>query len=150
MMTLSSQRRMAAEILGVGENRVYISPEDYKKVDEALTREDIRNLIKEGVIYAKPVKGTSRARARIIQKQKSKGRRRGPGRRKGTLNARFPRKERWIRTIRALRKMLREMRDKKEIDVSEYRKLYSWASAGRFKSKSYLKLYIDKMKQEKK
>ncbi len=148
-MNLSSQRRIAAEILDVGENRVYINPEKYKQVSEAITREDIRNLIKEGIIYAKPINGTSRARARYIQEQKSKGRRKGPGRRKGSSNARYPKKKRWIRTIRALRRMLRDMRDNKIISVSEYRKLYSWASAGRFKSKSYLKMYIDKMKEQK-
>jgi len=55
----------------------------------------------------------------------------------------------WMKNIRALRKMLRDLKSEKYISIREYRQLYSWASAGRFKSKSYLRLYIDKMKQQK-
>lgn len=49
-MSLSNQRRLAAEVLGVGETRVWIDPTRFEDVVAAITREDIRNLIKEGVI----------------------------------------------------------------------------------------------------
>ena len=49
-MNLSAQKRMAAEILKCGQNRVYIDPYLIEEVKMAITREDIRNLIKEGII----------------------------------------------------------------------------------------------------
>ncbi|MEM1989819.1 MAG: 50S ribosomal protein L19e, partial [Candidatus Bathyarchaeia archaeon] len=74
-MSLKSQRRMAAEILGVGEERVWIDPERIEEVEAAITREDIKRLIHEGVIRKLKDKGVSRARARIIHEKKRKGRR---------------------------------------------------------------------------
>ncbi len=149
MTDLKSQRRMAAEVLNIGIHRVQINvqnPDSLKEIEQAITRADIRKLIKKGLISAKPVRGVSRARAKIIQKQKQKGRRKGHGRRSGSTNARLNSKEKWMNNIRALRRYLKKMRDSKEITVAQYRQLYGWATAGRFKSKSHLKLQVEKMK----
>ena len=62
MSDLKSQRRMAAEIMDIGKNRVWIDPEHIDKVEEAITRKDIRNLIDGGTIGKKDVKGTSKSR----------------------------------------------------------------------------------------
>ncbi|RLI07420.1 50S ribosomal protein L19e, partial [Candidatus Bathyarchaeota archaeon] len=51
-MSLKSQRRLAASILNVGVNRVWIDPERIEDVDVAITREEIKKLIHEGVIKA--------------------------------------------------------------------------------------------------
>ena len=56
-----------------------------------------------------------------------------------------------MKTIRALRKDLKEMRDADEIDATTYRKLYKMAKGGAFRSKSYMKTYArdhDLIKQE--
>ncbi|MCP8315369.1 MAG: 50S ribosomal protein L19e, partial [archaeon] len=55
---------MAAKVLNVGLNRVRIDPENLERIADAITREDIRALIREGVIWAEPVKGISRGRIR--------------------------------------------------------------------------------------
>ena len=141
-MNLRAKRRMAAEVLGVGETRVWIDPEYLDVVAEAITREEIRRLVHEGIIRAKPEKGVSRARARRIRAQKRKGRRRGPGSRSGAKGAIMPKKRRWIIRIRALRKRLRHLRDKRAITVRVYRTLYRMASGGAFKSVADLERYI--------
>ncbi|MFQ5836639.1 MAG: 50S ribosomal protein L19e, partial [Candidatus Bathyarchaeia archaeon] len=41
-MSLRSQRRLAAEILKVGEGRVWIDPDRTEDVEAAITREEIR------------------------------------------------------------------------------------------------------------
>jgi large subunit ribosomal protein L19e len=133
---------MASSILKVGEDRVWFNPEDLESISSAVTKEDIRKLIKEGAIQAKPVKGTGRYRARIRRLQRAKGRRRGAGKRKGSKKARYPKKERWMSSIRALRAMLAQLRNEKKIDVSTYRKLYLMAKGGVFKSKAHLESYI--------
>ena len=89
MVDIRSQRRIAASILKVGENRVYIDPELIWDVELALTREDIKKLIADGVIRAKQKQGISRARAKKRLLQRRKGRRKGQGTRKGKKTARL-------------------------------------------------------------
>lgn len=142
-MSLRSQRRIAARVLGVGEERVWIDPSRIEDVEVAITREDIRRLIKEGVIRKVKEKGVSRARARILHEKRKKGRRRGPGRRKGAKGARASSKSLWVNRIRALRKRLRELKEKRVISTRAYRQLYLKAKAGVFESVSDLHRYIE-------
>ncbi len=142
-MNLRSQRRMAADILKCGVHRVWIDPERMDEVARAQTKDDIRRLIKEGVIKKKPIKGQSRVRARKRHEQRKKGRQRGPGRRKGAKGARMPRKRQWIQRIRAIRRELRKLRDEGKIDRSTYRKLYMMAKGGYFRDRSHLLMYIE-------
>ncbi|ADT83088.1 50S ribosomal protein L19e [Thermococcus sp. SY098] len=143
MIIMRMQRRIAAEILKCGENRIWIDPERIEDVKSAITREDIKRLIKEGVIKKKPVKGQSTYRAKIRHEQRKKGRHRGPGSRKGKKTARMGKKERWIMTIRALRKELRKLKAEKKIDVHTYRRLYIRAKGGQFKNKHQLYLFLE-------
>ena len=73
MSSLKSQRRIAAQILKVGQNRVWINPERTEDAETAITRDEIRKLIHEGVIEARPEKGVSRGRARVLHKKRKKG-----------------------------------------------------------------------------
>lgn len=141
-MNLLSKRRIAAEILKCGENRVWIDPNSIEEVSEAVTRDDIRYLIKRGIIQKKPVKGQSRSRTNYVKRQKEKGRRKGHGSRKGAKYARYPRKMKWIKTIRALRRTLRELRDSGKIDAKTYRRFYRLAKGGAFKSKSHMLTHL--------
>ena len=50
MSDLKSQKRMAAEVMDIGKNRVWIDTEQMDRVDEAITRQDIRNLVESGAI----------------------------------------------------------------------------------------------------
>lgn len=139
-MNLSMVRRLAAEVLGVGENRIYIDPSRIDEAASAITKEDVRRLIEEGVISARPIKGTSRVRARLRHLKKRKGLRRGEGSRKGS-KANME-KRLWIARVRALRKLLKYLRDRKMIDRKTYRKLYRMVKGGVFHSKAHLKAYI--------
>ncbi|ADP77669.1 LSU ribosomal protein L19E [Methanothermus fervidus DSM 2088] len=141
-MDLSTQKRLAADILKVGVNRVWIDPDRVDEVARAITRESIKKLIKEGAIKAKQKKGISRYRARKIAMQKKKGRRRGKGSIKGAKGARMPKKRAWISRIRALRRTLKELRDKRKISTKTYRKIYRMAKGGMFRSKAHMNAYI--------
>lgn len=141
-MSLKSQRRIAASILNVGVNRVWIDPERREDVELAITRSEIRRLIHEGAIKAVPIKGESRWRAKILKEKKRKGLRRGPGTRKGGRHATISRKMRWMMRIRALRKRLRILRARRIITQTTYRELYLKAKGGEFKSISEMERYI--------
>lgn len=145
-MSLMVQRRLAAEILNVGVNRVWFDPEKLEEISAAVTREDVRNLIKQGAIKAKPKVGISKARTKELQEKKRKGQRRGPGSRKGKATARMPRKKKWMIRIRAIRSFLKHLRARRIITQSTYRKLYKMAKGGAFESVAYLKSYIKEKK----
>jgi large subunit ribosomal protein L19e len=142
MTDLKSQRRLAAQILKVGQNRVWIDPERIDDAEAAITREEIRKLIHEGTVKQLPEKGISRARARILHQKKKKGLRSGPGSRTGSPRARISKKEAWTSKIRALRKRLRKLKTNKIVTESTYRKMYTMASSGRFESVADLERYL--------
>lgn len=142
MTDLKSQRRLAAQVLKIGQNRVWINPEKNDDVEVAITRDEVRKLIHEGTIKASPEKGISRGRARILHEKKKKGRRSGPGSRTGSPHARVSKKQRWMSRIRALRKNLRSLKTKKTIAENAYQKLYRMAGSGRFESVADLERYL--------
>lgn len=143
---LRLQRRLAADILKVGRNKVVFNPAKLKESSEGITRADVRGLIIKGAIGKKPHVGNSRGRLRKIKAQKKKGRRKGPATRKGSWNVRTGgKKRRWINKIRPQRKLLKTLRDKEVIKPSVYRKLYRIAKSGYFRNKAHLKLYLSKV-----
>jgi large subunit ribosomal protein L19e len=142
MTSLRNQRRLAAQIMKVGRNRVWIDPEKTVDVETAMTRDEIRRLVHQGTIKSRSVTGVSRARARILHDKKKKGRRRGPGSRTGSAKARVSKKEAWMSKIRALRKRLHELKAKKVFPESAYQKLYRMAGSGRFESVADLERYL--------
>ena len=142
MTNLRGQRRLAAQILKVGQNRVWIDPQRMDDVEAAITREEVKKLIHEKVITALPEKGVSRARAKIIQEKKRKGRRKGAGSKTGAGYAKISKKEAWMSRIRSLRKRLRELKATRVITETTYRKMYRVAGSGRFESVADLERYL--------
>ncbi|MHA1534170.1 MAG: 50S ribosomal protein L19e [Promethearchaeota archaeon] len=141
-MSLKAQKRMAAEILKCGENRVYFDPYLIDEIKMAITREDIRNLVKEGIIIKKYKKGNSKYRKNLLHERKKKGRARGIGKRKGKKGARTPKKKKWMNRIRPQRRELKKLRDRKLITTATYRKLYKNAKGGMFTSVAQMNRYI--------
>lgn len=142
-MKLTVQRRLAARLLDCGENRVRFEETRISDIKEAITASDLRALVKEGAVYAAPVKGVSRGRARKTRIQKIKGRQRGHGSRKGPATARTIRKVTWMNKIRSQRKVLSELREEGHIDTETFTAMYRKAKGGFFRSKRHLRLYIE-------
>lgn len=141
-MQLNSQRRLAAQLLKVGESRVWFDDDRLDEVKEAITKKDIKKLIKDLAIQARPQIGVSGFRRRKKALQKRKGRQQGRGSRKGTFNARKPSKEDWMARVRLQRKLLKKFRDKKVIDPKFYRALYMKSKGGFFRSRRHVLLYL--------
>jgi large subunit ribosomal protein L19e len=142
MTNLSSQRRLAAQILKVGQNRVWIDPERMDDVEGAITREEVKKLIHEKIIVSLPQQGVSRSRAKVIREKKRVGRRKGAGSRTGSGRAKISKKELWMSKIRCLRKRLRELKASRVITEHTYRKLYGIAGSGKFESVAELERYL--------
>ena len=141
-MSLKSQRRLASEVMKIGESRVWIDPERIDYVESAITREEIRKLVKEGVVKALPQKGVSRARARVLHQKRKKGLRKGPGGKSGPARSKISKKQAWINRIRPIRRRLTELKETRAITESAYRKLYDMSESGVFESIAELERYI--------
>jgi large subunit ribosomal protein L19e len=145
-MKLVVQKRIASDVMKCSSKRIKFNQDRISDVKEAITKADIRSLVKEGAIKKQQKTGVSRVRAKKRQIQRSKGRQKGQGKRKGTFKARAPKKVTWMRKIRLQRIFLKELKDKELVTNQNYRMLYLKAKGGFFRSKNHLKNYLDENK----
>ena len=138
-------KEMAAVILKCGKNIIWFDPKEGDKIKSVMTKDDIRELIKEGVIKKSGKNSQSRARARKLHEKKKKGRKRGKGKRKGTKKARIGKKPTWMKNVRSQRKMLKQLQKEtpKAVKKIGYRTLYKRVKGGYFKGKKYLKAAVE-------
>jgi large subunit ribosomal protein L19e len=141
-MNLTNQKKLATRLLKCGMSRVWFEPSRMEDIANAITGSDIRALIKDGVIKAKPKKGNSSFRIKKIEEQKKKGRRKGKGSRKGKIGTRAPRKREWIKKVRALRKELAGLKER--MKSSDYRNVYRKISGGFFHSRAHMRTYLER------
>ncbi len=135
-MSLKTVRRLASRLLGVGESHVKIL--DAKRAGEALTSDDVRSLISEGVIVGEQRVGVGRAKARFKQARLHSGRRRQHGSRKGGRKAK--KKKKWVSLTRGMRRALSAL--KPSLKKGYYRNAYLKIKGGYFKSKAQLLQYL--------
>lgn len=141
-MQLNKIRRMAAKILKVGKNKIVFSEKDRERIAESMTKEDVRQLIKDGIVKKRKASYQSKGRARKLKEKKRKGRKRGKGKRKGTTKTRTRKKKSWIKSVRAQRKKLKELKKKVKMKNGEYGKVYKMIKGNYFKGKKYVEAMV--------
>ncbi len=132
-------RKVAARILKIGESKIWMDPAQIGRVGKAMTKEDLRALIKDGVLKKRHDQMQSRGRARILLAKKKKGRKRGKGKRTGTKKTRKEGKRQWIKNVRAQRRVLSEMKTAGTKLKKPAREIYLLIKGNYFRGKNYVK-----------
>ncbi len=127
-MSLQTVKRLAADIFGVGVNKIKIT--DVKEAEGALTREDVRQLIEKGAVTKRPRQG---------RRSKEKKKKRGPGSKKGKKSQG---KEEWMKKVRSQRRLLRELVSQGVLPKEDKRAIYMKIKGGLFRSKRALVQYL--------
>src|SRR3989339_150575 len=135
-MRLGNQKRISAEMLGVGKSKVWFDTEHMTEIKEAITKGDVRTLIRKRIIQRRPELGHSRVRARKRLTQ----------RRKGKKSSRLTKKTAWMNLVRGQRTFLKELKLKGLVSIPTYRNLYSKIKGGYFRNKRHIKLYLTEHK----
>ncbi|MGD0329547.1 MAG: 50S ribosomal protein L19e [Nitrososphaeria archaeon] len=125
-MNLKSKKELIARTLGVGASRIKLMPEARDRIQDAITRAEIRSLIDSKAVIVKQRRGVSRSRV--------KNGKRGAGSRKGAKGARQGKKQVWVKKVRALRKHLSYLLKHGIISKENYKKLYLWIKGGQIKT----------------
>jgi len=140
-------KNMAAQLMKCGVKRVRFNTTKLKEINEVGTREDIRKLIVKKYITKKDIHGISRGRTRKIERQKKKGRRKGPAHKQGSQKSFDKRNKVYVKRIRTTRDELRKALNEGVIDTSEFRYHYRRCRNEGYESRRKVRLRIEKRKE---
>ena len=145
VVNIRKKRELVARILGVGANRVRFEPDKLDEVSDSITRDNMRALVKNGIIWTVKPKGTSRARAEAkLALHRKRGT--GPGSKKGKKTARTGKKEIYVARVRSMRYYLKVLKDRNDLNRQTYWSLYKRVNGGQVRSLAHLR---DLVKQSK-
>ena len=140
MKTYTLQKRLAAKLLGVGKNRVWLSPPRLGEIGDAITKADVEGLIKEGAIKKLPVLGVKRRAGKVRQLQKRK-RGRTTGRKRRIVKEG---KRQYIHRVRKLRNFISTLKQQGLIDIKQHKSLRKDVKSGLIKTKQDINFRIKK------
>lgn len=131
-MNLKKKKRMAARTLGIGLDKIVFARVD--EIKEAITKQDIRDMLASGAIKIKQERGK--------RKKEDKGRR-GLGNIKKKIKTR---KQEYVKLTRKLREYIKQLLLQEKISEEKYKKLRQEIKSKMFRSKSHLKELLTKEK----
>jgi len=142
VVNLKAKKRLASRVAGVGVHRIKFDSDHLDDVADAITRENIRSLITANTIQIRSFTGTSRGRAQDKKDQKNK---RGTkqGSKQGRKGARVGKKEVYVSKVRALRRLLKIAKDRKDITNPEFWSLYKKVGGNTVRNKAHLRLLME-------
>ncbi len=135
-MNLKNKKELAARTLKVGKERIIFVESRKDEIKEAITKNDIRDLIAEGAILIKNIKGR--------KKIEKRGRRSTGNIRKMTKK----RKKDYIIITRKLRKYAKEVKAQKKITKEILKEIGKKIKNRGFKNKIDLQKYVESLNKK--
>ncbi len=126
-MDLSNKRELAARTLGVGVGRIMFNTNRIDEIKEAITKQDIRDLVVAKAIFVREIKGRK-------ANEKRKRRRAGSIRMKPNT-----RKRDYIILTRKFRAYISELRKQGKVTKEQYLNLRKEIRSKHFRSKTHIK-----------
>jgi large subunit ribosomal protein L19e len=144
VVNLRAKKRLASRVTGVGIHRIKFDTDHLDDIADAITRQNIRSLITANTIKIKPFTGTSRGRAQEKKDQRNK---RGTtqGKKQGTKGARVGKKAVYVAHVRALRRLLKIAKDRKDLTNPEFWTLYKKVGGNTVRNKAHLRLLMEEI-----
>ena len=131
MTNLASRRALAAKTFGVGKRKIFFEESRIEEIKEAITKQDMRDLLEDGAIAIREISG---------RKQKPQRRtRKGPGKIKMTVR---DRKGNYMILTRKFRRYIKEIKNQGKMDNEKYQELRKKIKTKMFKDKAHLKEHI--------
>ncbi len=149
VVNLKAKKRLAARVTGVGIHRIRFDTDHLDDIADAITRENIRSLITANTIKIKSFTGTSKGRAHDKKDQRNK---RGTtqGSKQGRKGARIGKKEVYVAKVRALRRLLKIAKDRKDLTNPEFWALYKKVGGNTVRNKAHLRTLMEEIKEKRK
>ncbi len=130
-MNLKNKKSLAMKALKLGRERIVFLASRQGEIKDTITKQDIRDLKKDGAIIVKEIKGR--------KKVEKRSRKRGVGKVKKKVNKR---KQEYVIMTRKLRKYTAEMKNQGKLSKEEVTEIRKKIRNRIFKSKAHLKTYI--------
>ena len=144
-INLKSKKRLASRVTGVGIHRIKFDTDHLDDIADAITRENIRSLITANTIQIKSFTGTSRGRAQTkLDQRKKRGTKQGS--KQATKGSRVGKKTVYVAKVRALRRLLKIAKDRKDLTNPEFWTLYKKVGGNTVRNKAHLRTLMDEIK----
>jgi len=133
-MKLEGKKELAARTLNVGKARIKFNNSRISEIKEAITKQDIRDLVESGAIIIIPILG----RKKVERRQ----RKRGPGKIRMKI---IDKKRKYITLTRKFRTFLSSLRKTGKIDEEDYKKIRREIKASIFRDINHFKERISQL-----
>lgn len=130
-MKLGKKKALSVRALKVGGKRITFLHSRLDEIKDAITKQDIKDLQKDGAIIIKDVGGQ--------KKKEMKRKKRGPGNVKKKVKKR---KQEYVKITKKLRKYVSEMKQQKKLSNEEISDIRNKIRNRVFKNKGHLREYI--------
>ena len=135
-MNLKSKKELSARALKVGKERIMFVHERRDEIKEAITKQDIKDLVADGAIKIKEIKGR--------KSKPKKHKKRTSGNIRKNVNKR---KKEYVIMTRKLRNYAGEMLKSGKISKDEVKELRKKIRNRYFKSKAHMREYMEGLRK---
>ena len=134
-MNLTKKKNLAAKVFSVGRSRIVFLKSRLNEIKEAITKQDMRDLQRDGAIMIREIKGR--------RTKTASGGRIGPGKIKKSVNKR---KKEYMSITRKLRRHLYHEKTQGKISKEDYTNARKKIRNRFFRSKNHLKEHLGGIK----